>query len=160
MHPRLKAIDGLIGDLGKMEYDEAEKRRKGPASRVAGEEAAPTSQRTATELPTGGNQPASRPSEYTANVDDVSEQTYAGGTNRERFDLPAEARGVPSDEAPREDSGMKQPSSAPVVMNAGRGKNNLPPTTEAHETQHGKTPMVTEEEPPVIQRSRRRSLMF
>lgn len=164
MNPRLKAVDGLIRDLGRMEYEDAEKRRAGPASRVAGEQAAPTSERTATSLPTGGNSPADKPPEYKTNVDDVAEQTYGGGSGpRERFDTPAEAQGVPSNEAPRSDTGMKQPSTAPVVTSPGRGKNNLPPVTEAHETQHGKMPIVHDEGPVVdepLRKDRRRSLKF
>lgn len=159
MKRRLKALDGLITELGNMEYEDLETRRfRQPSSLSEGEAGARTSERTSTSLPTGGNRPASRPPEYKANVGDVSEAYYEGSPGRERFDTPAQAQGVPRDERPVERNNEQGAGRFPVMsMSAGRGKIDVPPTTAAHETQHGKTPMVTEEPPPVIKRARRRA---
>lgn len=160
MHPRVKALDGLLSELGNMEYEDYEtRRRRQPASLSEGEAEAPTSEKTATSLPTGGNQPASRPPEYKSNVDDVAEQTYAGGGNRERFDTPPAAKGVPSDMMPKDTNSEQGAGRLPAVA-MGNEKYDTPPVTAAHETQHGKMPIETSEPAPVIKRARKRSMMF
>lgn len=56
MKRRLKALDGLITELGNMEYEDLETRRfRQPSSLSEGEAGARTSERVSTSLPTGGN---------------------------------------------------------------------------------------------------------
>lgn len=161
MQRRLKAINGLISDLGNIEYEDLETRRlRSPASLEKGIEEAPVSERTATSLPVGFGRPAERPPEYRRNVDDVAEQDYSGSPNRERFDTPEPARDVPPGMRPVERNNEQGSGRFPTTtMSQGRGKTDVPPVTEAHETQRGKMPVVTQEPEPVIKRARRKSML-
>lgn len=129
MHRRLKAVDGLISELGGMEYEDYETRkRRLPESLEKGIEAAPASERTAESLPVStASRPASRPPEYRENVDDVAVSTDGAEGNRQRYDAPPEAENVPDGMRAVDRSGDPRGGQFPVLRaSGGRGSVDAP----------------------------------